>query len=218
MIQAIKHFFSVLFGPVQRYEDVNQTQKVAPPVTVPAIITTPALTNVLTKRKKPMTPTVEANRSGIPLGPSTLLQKFGLAIQAFEGYIAPNAQYPEGTTSYRFNNPGNLVYAGQAHAVPVVVQMPTGPHTFAHFDTYANGFTALENEIRSVGLGESPVYKHEAMVRFGLPSSAMLTIVQFFAIYSPSSDGNDPDHYADTVSIDIGVNANTFTMQQLVAV
>lgn len=55
------------------------------------------------------------------------------AIQTQEGY------YP-GSVAYRNNNPGNLVYAGQAGASP-------GVGGFASFPSYSLGYQALQNQI-----------------------------------------------------------------------
>lgn len=55
------------------------------------------------------------------------------AIQTQEGY------YP-GSVAYSNNNPGNLVYAGQAGATP-------GLDGFAKFSTYDQGLAALKNQI-----------------------------------------------------------------------
>ncbi len=97
------------------------------------------------------------------------------AIQTQEGY------YP-GSLSYNLNNPGNLIYAGQAGATPVTVNGTT----WASFSTYAAGFQALLNQI-------------------ALDASRGLTISQFTAKYAPASDGNDPAGYAANLSAAVGL-------------
>jgi len=98
------------------------------------------------------------------------------AIQTQEGY------YP-GSLSYNLNNPGNLIYAGQAGATPVTVNGTT----WASFATYAAGFQALLNQI-------------------ALDASRGLTISQFTAKYAPASDGNDPAGYATNLASAVGLS------------
>jgi hypothetical protein len=218
MIQDIKNFFAKLFGPVPRaLPDTTFSYQPAAPLSPPPTPLSPSAMPTTMPTQTPTTVPAKAKIVAVPaVPPANLLQKFCLAIQAFEGYLSPTKTNPQGSTSYRFNNPGNLVYAGQPYATPAVVEMPTGKHTFAHFDTYEHGFQALENQVRVVGLGESAEFKAQAMSKYGLPSSAMLTIIQFFGIYSPSSDGNDPNHYGETVAADCGVPSST-TMKEVVA-
>jgi hypothetical protein len=65
---------------------------------------------------------------------SSALDSISQAIQQQEGY------YP-GSLAYTNNNPGNLVYAGQAGASP-------GAGGFASFPSYQAGYTALQNQIQ----------------------------------------------------------------------
>src|SRR5271154_4464845 len=91
------------------------------------------------------------------------LQSVAATIQQIEGW-AP------GTRSYRNNNPGNLMYVGQAGAIGQDAQ------GFAIFPDYQTGLTALDNQIT-------------------LDASRGQTISQFTNIYAPSSDGNNPTSY-----------------------
>jgi hypothetical protein len=102
-------------------------------------------------------------------------------IQKVEGYSP-------GSLSYRLNNPGNLVYAGQSNATPVQVCNPTC-HNFASFPTYDAGYSALENQIN-------------------LDASRGLTIAQFTAKYAPSQDGNDPASYAAQLAAASGLSVS----------
>lgn len=98
------------------------------------------------------------------------------AIQTQEGY------YP-GSLSYRLNNPGNLVYAGQPGATPVTV----GTYTFASFPSYDAGYQALLNQI-------------------SLDASRGLTIQQFATKYAPAAAGNDPTTYAANLAAAVGLS------------
>lgn len=112
------------------------------------------------------------------------LDLFCKAIEKYEGY------YP-GSRSYRNNNPGNLHYASQ--------QGTTGKDDkgFAVFDTYESGYRALKNQIKLAILGKSKYYKPE------------MTIIEFFSVYAPSHDNNDPNSYALFVAKEVGVNPQT---------
>lgn len=113
------------------------------------------------------------------------------AIQAREGFFAPgeNPQYPRGTPAWQNNNPGNCVYIGQPHAVK--------NGRFAKFDTYTNGYTYLKNMLINACTGKSKIYNPD------------MTLLQFYDIYSPASDGNDPVSYAAQVANAIGCTVGT---------
>lgn len=102
------------------------------------------------------------------------LSTVAATIQQIEGW-AP------GTRSYRNNNPGNLMYAGQPGATGQDAQ------GFAIFDSYADGLTALDNQI-------------------SLDASRGQTISQFTSIYAPASDGNNPTSYAQTIASATGLS------------
>ena len=104
-----------------------------------------------------------------------LVYEFCKAIESMEGF------YP-GSRSYRNNNSGNLKYAGQKKAVG------KDDKGFAIFPTYRDGFEALKNMIIYAASGKSKVYK------------PTFTFLQFFAIYAPSHDNNDPNNYANVVA------------------
>jgi hypothetical protein len=83
------------------------------------------------------------------------------------------------------NNPGNLIYAGQAGATPATV----GGTTWASFPTYDAGYQALLNQI-------------------ALDASRGLTISQFTAKYAPAASGNDPVTYAANIAAATGLSPN----------
>jgi len=117
-----------------------------------------------------------------------LLNKMCAAIQDREGYIAPgvNPNYPNGTPAFRNCNPGNLRYAGQIGSIGQ-------KNGFAVFPNYQAGLDALKRQLLLVARGKSRTF----------PSPC--TIQQFFHIYAPSTDGNDPESYAEQVATAMGV-------------
>jgi hypothetical protein len=103
------------------------------------------------------------------------------AIKDFEGYYA-------GSVSERNNNPGNLRYS----------PFQTGKRDgFSYFETYERGYYALIYQIELAVTDRSAVYHSD------------MTIQEFFNVYAPASDDNQPSIYADTVAQQIGVSVNT---------
>jgi len=99
------------------------------------------------------------------------------AIQQQEGY------YP-GSLAYTNNNPGNLIYAGQAGAVK-------GAGGFAKFPDYSTGYQALLNQIQ-------------------LYASRGMTIQDMMNVYAPAGQGsNDPTAYAATIAAAVGASPDT---------
>jgi hypothetical protein len=98
-------------------------------------------------------------------------------IQQVEGY------YP-GTLAYTNNNPGNLIYVGQAGATP-------GAGGFAAFPSYDAGYQALLNQIQNY-------------------ANRGLTIDQMMNLYAPAGQGtNNPTAYANTIASALGVSTDT---------
>ena len=108
-----------------------------------------------------------------------------------EGFYAPgeNLNYPNGTTAWCNNNPGNLVFCGQPNAV--------ADGHFAKFPTYQDGYNALKNLFINACTGQSEIYK------------PTMTLLEFYQIYAPSSDNNSPENYANHVATDLGVSVDT---------
>jgi hypothetical protein len=103
-------------------------------------------------------------------------QTIASTIQQVEGY------YP-GSLAYQNNNPGNLVYVGQAGATP-------GAGGFAKFGSYDDGLQALDNQIQ-------------------LYAARGMTISQMMNTYAPASAGNNPTAYANQIAGALGVDPNT---------
>jgi hypothetical protein len=117
-------------------------------------------------------------RSGFgSFGLGTPADTIASTIQQVEGY------YP-GTLAYKNNNPGNLIFVGQAGAVP-------GAGGFAAFPTYDAGYQALLRQIQLYG-------------------NQGLTIDQMMAKYAPAGQGNNnPTAYANTIASALGVSTDT---------
>lgn len=153
--------------------------------------------NMNTSDKPTIIQKITAPFSSLPVN-NDLLNKMCAAIQSREGYIAPgvNAVYPNGTPAFRNCNPGNLRYAGQIGSIGQ-------KNGFAVFPDYQTGLDALKRQILLVARGKSKVF----------PSPC--TIQQFFHIYAPSTDGNDPESYADQVATAMGVT-KTFSLSGII--
>jgi hypothetical protein len=141
-------------------------------------------------------------RPGTPAGKVVVAPRFSRledwaeAIKNFEDYVVPGGRYrggaiaPQGSLSYRNNNPGNLrssVYeAGKRN-------------NFSYFDTYEDGWKALLHQLRIVANGTSPAYSARARA-LGKANSGELTLLEFFQVYAPSEDNNHPETYANYVA------------------
>jgi hypothetical protein len=110
----------------------------------------------------------------------SIVEKIAYAIKSFEGWF-------EGSVSQRNNNPGNLKYVGQFGAVGA------DDEGHAIFDTFANGWNALKNQIRIAFTGQSHVYSPDD------------TFYTFFAKYA---EGN-ARQYAEYVAEKLGVSPET---------
>jgi hypothetical protein len=120
---------------------------------------------------------------GVTLSSSPALTTIASTIQTVEGY------YP-GTYAYVNNNPGNLIYVGQAGAT-------LGTGGFASFPTYDAGYQALLNQIQ--------LYANKGM-----------TIQDMMNVYAPAGQGgNNPTSYANTVATALGVSPDTLVSDAL---
>ena len=108
------------------------------------------------------------------------LEEWAKAIQQFEGY------YP-GSLSYRNKNPGNLRRGkGQIGVYK----------NFAIFETYEDGFEALLHQLRLSATSTGPNYHHS------------MTLLEFFEVYAPEADSNQPNGYAAFVAQKLRVGIN----------
>jgi hypothetical protein len=108
-----------------------------------------------------------------------LVEAIADAIQRFEGWMPAGAGY-EGSRSWRNRNPGNL-------RPSVNSDVPVDAGNYRTFTTLADGWFALRADI-SAKLGGT----------HGLTNQS--TLRNFFDIYAPSGDANNPDQYADRVA------------------
>ena len=122
---------------------------------------------------------------------SPLCDKMCLAIQNHEGWTP-------GSTSYRNNNPGNLRFANQ------IGNIGHDSRNFTIFKDYQSGYNALKNQILIVARGNSKVYPNPC------------TIQQFFNIYAPNYDANNPIVYAKIVADAMGV-ATDYLLSNLIS-
>ena len=115
-----------------------------------------------------------------------LLEALADSIWRFEGWVPPGVdpKLPDGSRSWRNRNPGNLrpVIASGVQAVPV------DDRNYRVFDSLAQGWIALLNDISAKLEGSH-----------GLTDNS--TLRNFFDIYAPSNDDNDPNKYARQVAI-----------------
>lgn len=127
----------------------------------------------------------------IPAPLPKLLIPFCQAIKDREGWF-------KGSRSYRNNNPGNLRYVGQPGAKP-------DSGSYAIFTTYQAGWIALVTMVQNAASGKSKVY-HPTM-----------TILEFFQVFAPSQDSNDPHAYALYVAKRLSVDASVYQIKNLIA-
>lgn len=112
-----------------------------------------------------------------------LIEALADSIQRFEGWIPPgqDPKMPRGSTSWRNRNPGNLrAVTGSGAQVD--------DRGYRIFVNMAAGWVALCLDIEAKLAGSH-----------GLTDDS--TLRNFFDIYAPSDDNNDPDKYARQVSI-----------------
>lgn len=115
------------------------------------------------------------------------IEAWAKAIQKHEGYFP-------GSASYRNNNPGNFrcssLVMGEFGATKCV-------NNLAVFPTYEKGFAALKQFLIYACTDQLRSYKKE------------MTLIEFYSVYAPSSDGNNPKNYASAIAKDMGVSIDT---------
>ena len=127
--------------------------------------------------------------------PIDKVQVFAKAIQQFEGYFRPgeNANYPNGSVSYKCKNPGNLKWTPYTVELGAIGKSSSG---FCIFRSYEEGFGALKQFIKDARDDKLKNYHGK-------------DIYGFFEVYAPSSDGNSPLQYAQSVARKCNVSVNT---------
>lgn len=92
------------------------------------------------------------------------------------------------------NNPGNIRFVIGTWMVKLATGEKNG---FCIFPDYQTGYNVLKEFFTNACTGKSTIYH---------PTD---TLYQFYAKYAPSSDGNNPNHYAEFVAGIIGVPPTT---------
>ena len=134
--------------------------------------------------------------------PITILAE---AIKEHEGWGAPGAvvggvRFPKGTHSYRNNNPGNLRWS----------PFQSDNDGYAIFPDYDTGLRALLHQLKLVCEGRSVAYNHAIETNgWQLENCSQMSLSQFFSVYAPSGDQNDPEAYARAVAKRIGAKTTT---------
>jgi hypothetical protein len=115
------------------------------------------------------------------------IEDWALAIKKHEGFFP-------GSASYRNNNPGNFrcsnLVMGEFGAKECV-------NNLAVFASYDEGWKALQQFLIYACTGELRSYK------------PTMTLLDFYKVYAPSSDNNNPLNYATCVANDLGVSIDT---------
>lgn len=147
------------------------------------------VTETLLEETPPSMPTPQP-----PVQKPSRLVELAKAIEVFEDYVRPGEKYRDGSIaqygslSYKNCNPGNLRWS------PMQDGQRGG---FSYFSTYEEGFNALLHQLKISVDGRSKVYK------------PTMTLLEFFNVYAPSSDGNFPRSYATFVAKRLGVSVDT---------
>lgn len=107
-----------------------------------------------------------------------------------------------GTTSYRNLNPGNLRYTPYTKSLGAIGH---DPQNFCIFPTYAAGENALLQFFRDARANELIPYREYAQKH----GRKMPTLQDFYQVYAPAADSNDPNSYAVFVAKQIGCTIDT---------
>ena len=147
----------------------------------------------ITPMTTPITPEAPVVPPKPVIAPVPLLTTFCLAIKQHEGFYMPGelAEYPEGTPSYRNNNPGNCKFSPVGY-LPIYEPVKESASGFAIFKDYATGWLYLQN-----------------LVKEKISANPNETILQFFENYAPVSDGNNPPVYSADVAAACKLTINT---------
>jgi len=119
------------------------------------------------------------------------------AIQRMEGY------YP-GSLAYQNNNPGNLVYAGQAGAAK---SCAGNGYCYAKFATYDNGYNALLAQIN--GQAARGQNLQQFIWQYAPPCPKAGQFPDASGICPDGTRGNNTQAYLASLQSATGANANT---------
>lgn len=137
------------------------------------------------------------------------IEDWAKATQAHEGYFRPgeNPNYPNGTPAWANNNPGNIR--------PTTYSKSLGDHyetgargNFVYYKSYEIGWKALKQFLFDASTDVLKPFRDQRD-RLKLKSTRELTLEQFYQVYAPQSDGNNPNRYAADVANRLGVPVST---------
>lgn len=120
-----------------------------------------------------------------------MIEQWAKAIQRHEGYYAPGSQYPNGSRSYRNNNPGNLRYT--TYTASLGKNRGKDSANFIIYVDYETGFKALKQFLIDAASNVLRAYRGD------------MSLLGFYQVYAPSADSNNPANYAQAVASDLGV-------------
>lgn len=126
--------------------------------------------------------------------------KWAEGIKIHEGFFV-------GSRSYRNNNPGNFRYPVGSTYVASLGAIGRDKDNFAIFSSYQKGWEALLQFLRDAKANQLIAYRKyaTAMQRPG----NICTLSDFFSVYAPAFDNNQPLAYAEAVAKHIGVTPDT---------
>lgn len=128
------------------------------------------------------------------------IKKFPL-IEVMANAIQKHEGWHKGSRSFRNNNPGNFVCTAFVKKWLGAIGCEKDGR-FAVFANYEDGFFAIKLFLWFAAMDELRAY------------SSNMTLLKFFSVYAPSSDGNSPKNYAAAVQADLGVKSS-FKISQL---
>lgn len=118
------------------------------------------------------------------------ISEWALAIQAHEGYFM-------GSRSWRNNNPANFKVSVLTPFMKELGGTGLDSGGFVKFPSYAVGFQALCTFLTYACQDKLRAYKGN------------MTLLEFFKVYAPSADKNNPVNYATYIANKLGVKINT---------
>ena len=153
------------------------------------------LTNPLTNEIIVVDTAFEAVKEEVVEEKKPTVKDWALAIQEKEGYFRPgqNKNYPNGSLSFRNCNPGNL---RPRPFVLDVLRGKKGEGDFAKWPTYEEGFKALCKFLEYAQAEEG-----QGLAKY----DPEMTLLEFYQVYAPKGDGNDPVAYAKFVAQKTGI-------------
>lgn len=125
------------------------------------------------------------SRKVLNVGSDSLIPKWAKAIQNHEGYYA-------GSRSYRNNNPGNFKSGSLTDFMRKLGATSVDSDGFCIFPSYYIGFQALCSFLTMACKDQLGSYQSK------------MTLLDFYKIYAPSTDNNNPTTYAQAVAMELG--------------